>query len=148
MGGIDLDPASCEVANETVGAKEFFTEETNGLDKPWHGRVFLNPPYCLELISKFTDKLVEEVEAGNVTQAIMLTNNSTDTQWFHCVLEVTSAICLVKGRIKYWSNRGTPTKHPLQGQVFFYVGPERARFKEAFSQFGKVFFDGDGTARP
>lgn len=44
MGGIDLDPASCALANTLVGAAEFFDIDDNGLECEWHGRVFLNPP--------------------------------------------------------------------------------------------------------
>lgn len=44
MGGIDLDPASCEKANHYVEAVEFFNQEDNGFRQTWHGRVFLNPP--------------------------------------------------------------------------------------------------------
>ena len=45
MGGIDLDPASSELANSYIRARRFFTEEDNGLRKLWKGgRIFLNPP--------------------------------------------------------------------------------------------------------
>lgn len=44
MGGIDLDPASSHEANRTVRANMIYTKAENGLFKPWHGRVWLNPP--------------------------------------------------------------------------------------------------------
>lgn len=42
LGEIDLDPASSERANSVVKASRFFS--SGGLEQPWHGRVFLNPP--------------------------------------------------------------------------------------------------------
>lgn len=45
MGGIDLDPASNEIAQHWIRAARYFTINDNGLEMPWHGRVWLNPPY-------------------------------------------------------------------------------------------------------
>jgi hypothetical protein len=51
LGGFDLDPASCTLANLTIGATHFFSErgaewsdKHNGFTQPWSGRVWLNPP--------------------------------------------------------------------------------------------------------
>jgi hypothetical protein len=47
MGGIDLDPFSCALANTVVNATEFYSGDIgakSGFLDPWHGRVFCNPP--------------------------------------------------------------------------------------------------------
>jgi hypothetical protein len=48
LGGIDLDPASCELAQHVVQAEAWYGPGSpygeNGLKEPWLGRVFLNPP--------------------------------------------------------------------------------------------------------
>lgn len=44
LGAFDMDPASCEAANQIVQATKFFTKEDNGFTRLWKGRVFLNPP--------------------------------------------------------------------------------------------------------
>ncbi|MDP8929537.1 MAG: phage N-6-adenine-methyltransferase [Actinomycetota bacterium] len=44
MGAIDLDPASCDLAQRNVRAVRYFTTEDDGLRQDWWGRVWLNPP--------------------------------------------------------------------------------------------------------
>jgi hypothetical protein len=51
VGELDVDPASCELANRFVKAKRFFSEENSGWSAPWGGSIFLNPPggHCDEI---------------------------------------------------------------------------------------------------
>lgn len=44
MGSIDVDPCSTPTFNQVVRASLFYTEADNGLDQPWAGNVFCNPP--------------------------------------------------------------------------------------------------------
>jgi phage N-6-adenine-methyltransferase len=136
MGSIDLDPASCELAQETVQASQHFTIEDNGLAKEWRGNVWLNPPYSKESVGLFAAKMVEET--ANLSQAIVLVNNATDTNWFHQIAKVATAMCFVRGRIKFNDKHGKPANSPVQGQVFIYVGGEFERFSQVFSEFGFI----------
>ena len=127
LGEIDLDPASSDKAQETVCAGDYFTEEDDGLSKEWHGRVWLNPPYAQPLISEFLAKMVAEYSAGRVTAGIVLTNDCTDTAWFHETAEVADAICFTRGRISFYNAAGIGGS-PTQGQAFFYFGDDVERF--------------------
>ncbi len=45
MGEIDLDPASSDLANQTVKASMYYSQQEDGLILPWHGNCWINPPY-------------------------------------------------------------------------------------------------------
>ena len=137
LGGIDLDPASNDSAQELVKAERYFTKTDNGLVREWHGRVWLNPPYAQPLIMDFVSKLVAERRAGRVTGAVMLTNNSADTTWFHEAAETADAFCLTRGRIKFYKTGGE-TSAPTQGQAFFYFGDDAKEFTRRFREIGLV----------
>jgi hypothetical protein len=134
MGSIDCDPASNKIAQRVVQAKVFFTPEENGLKQSWQGNIFLNPPYSHPEVSQFVDKLLAELKAGQ--QAILLTNNNTDTSFFHKAAKRAAVICLTKGRINFYKADGETKTSPTNGQVFFYFGDYPERFIKIFSQFG------------
>lgn len=139
MGGIDLDPASSEIANRTVQASMFYTQEDNGLTRDWSGRVWLNPPFARGLIGKFIDKLCE---SPNITQAIVLTNNATETVWGQRLLTNAAAVCFPAGRINFHDHNGRPREDSgaLQGQMIAYLGTaqDAERFTSVFNRFGVV----------
>lgn len=53
----------------------------DGLTQPWHGKVFMNPPYGLAL-RKWVPKAVEEVRSGRVKLVVALLPSKTDTIWW------------------------------------------------------------------
>lgn len=142
MGDIDLDPASSEIANETVQAAQFFTEEHDGLQHDWHGRVWMNPPYATPLIGAFTSKLAYHVKQDDVSEACVLVNNATETGWFNTLLDVASCVCLIRGRVRFIDQEGNPSGAPLQGQALLYIGPKVTEFGRTFSEFGTVLYAG------
>jgi len=135
MGEIDLDPASSEFANQVVGAKQIYTIDDDGLTKEWAGRVWLNPPYAGELVSLFCNKIAEHYNDGNVSEAIILVNNATETGWFGTLIEPASAVVFLKGRVRYYTADGTKNT-PLQGQAVIYMGEKPDKFLQCFSHLG------------
>lgn len=149
LGDIDLDPASSAEANETVGAALYFDKEDNGLKYPWYGRVFLNPPYSLEgaargmepgrikksVMGIWIDKLIEEYQAGHVTQAILLSKADPKQLWFQPLWDY--PICFVRSRLLFNRPGLPPEKHQF-GNVFVYLGADQDKFLQTFTQFGPV----------
>lgn len=137
MGGIDCDPASSETANSVVGAKTFYTIESNGLFHAWHGNVWMNPPYAQPLVARFAEKLKREWQVGHITQAIVLVNNATETAWFKCLVDCAVAVCFPLARVRFWAPDKTSAA-PLQGQAVLYIGPNATGFVDQFGAFGWV----------
>jgi len=137
MGGIDLDPASSDFGQQTVQAREYFTPIENGLERTWHGRIWLNPPYSQPDVALFISKLISELRAGHLTAAILLTHNYTDTSWFHEAATASSAICFTRGRVKFHNEEGNVCA-PTQGQAFFYFGGDVAAFATHFRDVGFI----------
>ena len=130
LGAIVLDPASCEEANQVVKASKIFTKEQNGLTQPWHGRVWLNPPYCGEA-GPFIEKLASEYQAQNVTEAIVLVNSNHDAVWFKPLFD--GVLCFTDHRLKFYDRQS-----PRVSSVFTYLGPKPDRFAQEFAPFGAV----------
>jgi ParB family chromosome partitioning protein len=136
LGNIDLDPASCELANETVKAENYYTKEDDGLENDWYGNIWLNPPYAQPLIKHFSVKVRDE----DYEQAIVLVNNATETEWFRNMFYRCAAICFTSARIKFIDTDGNATGSPLQGQAIFYVGGNKELFAEKFSDLGIIVY--------
>lgn len=137
MGTIDCDPCTSELAQKTVCAAKHFTIEDDGLTKQWTGNVWLNPPYASAIIKKFVDKLLAHLGDGSVTQAIMLTHNNADTQWFHKAAIACASACFTRGRVRFYDEHGTANS-PTHGHVFMYFGRRRRRFENVFQNTGWI----------
>lgn len=136
LGTIDLDPASCDVANTVIRASKIFTRQDNGLDQPWSGRVYLNPPYRQPEIEQFCEKFAQHAKAGEI-DGIVLANNCTDTKWFNVLAGAATAFCFPSFRCRYWQpDRETSTA--LQGQVVVYAGSAPDTFCRRFAEIGLV----------
>lgn len=175
MGAIDLDPASCGVANQKIiQATEFFSN--NGLEKKWKGKVFLNPPGG-KIKNQSSQKiwfnrLISEWGKGEVSQAVFIAFNLEIIRMLPNVLELPH--CIPSQRLRYWSadphtgevkegqwseNKQKWTNSPSHPTIIFYLPPETKSigkslsfpessvesFRESFKSIGEVFF-GDKVA--
>ena len=138
LGEIELDPASSEVAQETVQARKYYTAEQDGLSQAWCGNVWLNPPYATGQVEKFTNKLIGHFSCGDIQEAILLVNNATDTKWFQEALKWCDGFCLIAGRLKFLDERGDPSGAPLQGQAILYYGNHVGAFSAAYLGLGVI----------
>ena len=135
MGGIDLDPASNDIAQRWIKAAKYHTKDTDGLSQSWSGRVWLNPPWG-RLAGEFVANLIEEFRAGRVTEFVTLVNaHSTDAQWFQALWD--GILCFTDHRINYHSETEV-TNGSTHGSVFVYFGPNERAFIDAFARWGTI----------
>lgn len=89
IGGFDLDPCP--------------NGGSGGLEQPWEGKVFVNPPYG-KAISGWIKKGYESAQEGALV--VMLLPSRTDTRWWHEYVmkahqEGWGQIRFIKGRLKF-----------------------------------------------
>lgn len=140
MGSIDLDPASCALANETVMADRYFDQAMDGLSREWRGCVWLNPPYGKNDDNDsnqglWTQYLINMYQAGCIEQAVLLVNAAPERTWFKPLFDY--PVCFTDHRIKFYNATGVSNNSTI-GNAFVYFGPYISRFIQHFNQFGTV----------
>jgi hypothetical protein len=101
LGDFDLDP--CAPTPETRPwdtAKAHYCIRDNGLIKPWHGRVWLNPPYGGE-----TGKWMARAAEHRDVTALIFARTET-VQFFESIWPKAKAVCFIKGRISFYHITG------------------------------------------
>lgn len=99
LGEFDLDPCS-PIGRPWDTAKVHYTLMDNGLNKDWHGRVWLNPPYGNQ-----TEQWVKRLASHG--DGIALIFARTETSTFHpWVWEHADAVMFLKGRLRFWTKEG------------------------------------------
>lgn len=88
LGHFDLDPCGNKL-HKTANT----IYESNGLDLPWFGRIWMNPPYSEA--AKWVNKFIEH---GN---GVALMFARTDTKWCQKLLQNCQYVYFIKGRISF-----------------------------------------------
>ena len=139
MEGIDVDPASNEEAQAWIKARTFYTKKTDGLAHEWHGNAWINPPYAKGLVDRFAIKLLEEIDAGRVQEAIWLSNASYDTRWGQDLCERAISLCMVAGRLRFTPGSGQAAGAGAWASMILYFGMSAVRFRNAFEPHGVIW---------
>ncbi len=91
----DLDPCS-HVERPWPTARQHYAQEDNGLMLPWFGRVWLNPPYSIALITRFLGRMAEH------DHGVALIFARTETDPFHrFVWGAASGLLFLRGRLNF-----------------------------------------------
>jgi hypothetical protein len=96
----DLDPAGPEGGVPWIPARKTYSVADNGLCQPWSGRVWMNPPY-----GRATGAWLQRLAAHGDGLALVFAR--TDTIWFHKIAAKASALCFVRGRLRFHHPDGT-----------------------------------------
>jgi hypothetical protein len=96
LGPFDLDPCA-PIDRPWPMAAEHFTVEDNGLQKPWYGRVWLNPPYGPPpMVGPWLRRMVAH------DRGTLLTFARTETElFFETIWPRASAILFLHGRLYF-----------------------------------------------
>lgn len=117
-GPFTLDPCA---SAENAKCDTFFTKEQNGLKQSWAGhRVFLNPPYGLEL-REWAEKAVFE-RAANRVHSVMLIPPRVGTPWFQDLCEFASEVYFLRGRVAFIDPAGHRTS-PMDDNCVIALDP-------------------------
>lgn len=90
----DLDPCQPECGIPWIPTVFAYSEKDDGLAQPWHGRVWLNPPY-----GPHTGKWLEKMHQHR--NGISLVFARTDCQWYHKYVAKADAVLFLAGRVKF-----------------------------------------------
>lgn len=111
FGAFDLDPCAREASAQ---APLYYTKEDDGLAQPWHGRVFVNPPYSAP--KPWIEKAIAE-NFHNSALTILLLPAATDVGWFHDLVLVHANVRFLRGRLRFLGWNGKPVGSPTAGSM-------------------------------
>jgi phage N-6-adenine-methyltransferase len=96
----DLDPCAPRRTRPTVRARLHYTAEDDGLSLPWHGAVFVNPPYGRPLAA-WIAKAHHEATSGRARVVVALLPARPDTRYWHEHVAGKATVFFLRGRLRF-----------------------------------------------
>jgi phage N-6-adenine-methyltransferase len=98
-------PFNLDVCASIANAKcsNFFTVKENGLNQPWTGICWMNPPYG-KTIGMWMQKAYSESQNG--VKVVCLVPARTDTAWWH-KWAMKGEITFLRGRVKFGGHKNS-----------------------------------------
>lgn len=114
----DLDPCWPLSGPCFVPARQHYTVHDNGLAQPWHGLVWLNPPFGRR---RGHVPWLEKFFAHG--DGIALVNALTSADWFHAIVVPNTQVMLFpEGKTKFHRPDGTVGAEPANGIILLGAG--------------------------
>jgi len=120
----DLDVASPPGGPPFVPCDRYYTQEDDGLAQPWHGRVWMNPPFSNP--SPWIERFLEHQNGVAIVP-------SSNGSWYDTLWNSSAAITI--GPKKFDFLRGSGQQGISRRINFVAFGPDNVA---AISKFGKV----------
>lgn len=99
LDGFDLDAAAgCE---PTPIAATRYTPEDDGLEQPWYGDVWLNPPYGRGHNKRWAEKAATEAQRETVDTITALVPDSIGSQWYQDNYGTADLETHIRGRVRF-----------------------------------------------
>lgn len=86
---------------ENTKCDKFYTQAQDGLKQPWHGHVWMNPPYGREI-----GAWMQKAATCTASVVVCLVPARTDTAWWHDYA-TKGEIRFIRGRLKFGGHKNS-----------------------------------------
>ena len=138
LGHFDTDPC-CPPNMPWRTADTMLTKAEDGTTAPWHGRVWLNPPYGRDAFP-FLSRLAT-YQGGGIALIFVRTDAR---QWHELVFPVAHSVLFIRGRIRFCDASGKPAQSaPTPSALVAYSAADTLALKQSGIRGSLVQLKGD-----
>lgn len=134
-GGIDTDPCWDKFSSVVARVKYDIREGQDGLELPWVGKTWLNPPYSPAPIAWLARAVAHAQDGGEV---LALVPASVGSDYWRLHVFPTASICCLNPRPRYTSPTITKPSVHLRDCAVIYWGADHTRFAAVWRKRGPI----------